>query len=207
MYSMYPPLPPSFLSSFSPVSGTFPLLLQLPNGQTMPVAIPASITSSSVHIPTTIPVSLAPVFYCSQCVWDPKLELENQVNFAYFPELLHDVILRMNQNVRLEFCFFCCWKAATTVEPVGKNISVWTCQHGAKHLFRMEGQKNRWTVSDYLTLGWSHISPFCFHTLSIWNVAQTIISAAELKSFQSCNKTAVISLRCAPLDGGIRSQR
>lgn len=43
--------------SFSPVSGTFPVLLQLPNGQTMPVAIPASITSSSVHIPTTIPVS------------------------------------------------------------------------------------------------------------------------------------------------------
>ncbi|MEQ2177717.1 hypothetical protein GOODEAATRI_006466 [Goodea atripinnis] len=40
----------------SPVTGTFPVLLQLPNGQTMPVAIPASITSSSVHIPTTIPL-------------------------------------------------------------------------------------------------------------------------------------------------------
>ncbi|XP_010792815.1 cyclic AMP-dependent transcription factor ATF-2 isoform X2 [Notothenia coriiceps] len=40
-----------------PVSGTFPVLLQLPNGQTMPVAIPASITSSSIHIPTTIPVT------------------------------------------------------------------------------------------------------------------------------------------------------
>ncbi|CAN9497745.1 unnamed protein product [Ophioblennius macclurei] len=40
----------------SPVSGTFPVLLQLPNGQTMPVAIPASITSSSVHIPATIPL-------------------------------------------------------------------------------------------------------------------------------------------------------
>uniref|UniRef100_A0A8C3AN26 Activating transcription factor 2 n=1 Tax=Cyclopterus lumpus TaxID=8103 RepID=A0A8C3AN26_CYCLU len=40
----------------SPVSGTFPVLLQLPNGQTMPVAIPASITSSSLHIPTTIPL-------------------------------------------------------------------------------------------------------------------------------------------------------
>ncbi|CAL9690231.1 unnamed protein product [Knipowitschia caucasica] len=39
-----------------PVPGTFPVLLQLPNGQTMPVAIPASITSSSVHIPTTIPL-------------------------------------------------------------------------------------------------------------------------------------------------------
>lgn len=49
---MFSPLP------FSPVSGTFPVLLQLPNGQTMPVAIPASITSSSVHIPTTIPVSI-----------------------------------------------------------------------------------------------------------------------------------------------------
>ncbi|XP_044073125.1 cyclic AMP-dependent transcription factor ATF-2 isoform X4 [Siniperca chuatsi] len=44
----------------SPVSGTFPVLLQLPNGQTMPVAIPASITSSSVHIPTTIPLSPPP---------------------------------------------------------------------------------------------------------------------------------------------------
>uniref|UniRef100_UPI0037E8760C cyclic AMP-dependent transcription factor ATF-2 n=1 Tax=Semicossyphus pulcher TaxID=241346 RepID=UPI0037E8760C len=40
----------------TPVSGTFPVLLQLPNGQTMPVAIPASITSSSVHIPTSIPL-------------------------------------------------------------------------------------------------------------------------------------------------------
>ncbi|KAI4805563.1 hypothetical protein KUCAC02_010167 [Chaenocephalus aceratus] len=39
-----------------PVSGTFPVLLQLPNSQTMPVAIPASITSSSIHIPTTIPL-------------------------------------------------------------------------------------------------------------------------------------------------------
>lgn len=48
----------SFCSCFSPVSGTFPVLLQLPNGQTMPVAIPASITSSSVHIPTAIPVSV-----------------------------------------------------------------------------------------------------------------------------------------------------
>ncbi|KPP77645.1 cyclic AMP-dependent transcription factor ATF-2-like [Scleropages formosus] len=39
-----------------PVSGTFPVLLQLPNGQTMPVAIPASITNPSVHIPTAIPL-------------------------------------------------------------------------------------------------------------------------------------------------------
>ncbi|CAL8321854.1 unnamed protein product [Merluccius merluccius] len=39
-----------------PVSGTFPVLLQLPNGQTMPVAIPASITSSTIQIPTTIPL-------------------------------------------------------------------------------------------------------------------------------------------------------
>lgn len=42
----------------SPVSGTFPVLFQLPNGQTMPVAIPATI-ASSVHIPTAIPVSIA----------------------------------------------------------------------------------------------------------------------------------------------------
>uniref|UniRef100_A0AAX7U318 Cyclic AMP-dependent transcription factor ATF-2 n=1 Tax=Astatotilapia calliptera TaxID=8154 RepID=A0AAX7U318_ASTCA len=46
---------PSTNRPIVPVSGTFPVLLQLPNGQTMPVAIPASITSSSVHIPTTIP--------------------------------------------------------------------------------------------------------------------------------------------------------
>ncbi|XP_068185068.1 cyclic AMP-dependent transcription factor ATF-2 [Antennarius striatus] len=47
---------PSTNRPIVPVSGTFPLLLQLPNGQTMPVALPASITSSSVHIPTTIPL-------------------------------------------------------------------------------------------------------------------------------------------------------
>ncbi|XP_063743634.1 cyclic AMP-dependent transcription factor ATF-2 isoform X2 [Eleginops maclovinus] len=46
---------PSTNRPIVPVSGTFPVLLQLPNGQTMPVAIPASITSSSIHIPTTIP--------------------------------------------------------------------------------------------------------------------------------------------------------
>lgn len=76
----------SSLSSFSPVSGTFPVLLQLPNGQTMPVAIPASITNSSVHIPTTIPVSVPLVQFCHYCVtvcvclkltfsalWDVKL--------------------------------------------------------------------------------------------------------------------------------------
>ncbi|XP_077435152.1 cyclic AMP-dependent transcription factor ATF-2 isoform X2 [Vanacampus margaritifer] len=43
---------PSTSRPIVPVSGTFPVLLQLPNGQTMPVAIPAAITSSSVHIPT-----------------------------------------------------------------------------------------------------------------------------------------------------------
>ncbi|XP_034417012.1 cyclic AMP-dependent transcription factor ATF-2 isoform X2 [Cyclopterus lumpus] len=47
---------PSTNRPIVPVSGTFPVLLQLPNGQTMPVAIPASITSSSLHIPTTIPL-------------------------------------------------------------------------------------------------------------------------------------------------------
>ncbi|XP_071388044.1 cyclic AMP-dependent transcription factor ATF-2 isoform X2 [Centroberyx affinis] len=47
---------PSTNRPILPVSGTFPVLLQLPNGQTMPVAIPASITSSTVHIPTTIPL-------------------------------------------------------------------------------------------------------------------------------------------------------
>ncbi|KAK1165660.1 cyclic AMP-dependent transcription factor ATF-2-like [Acipenser oxyrinchus oxyrinchus] len=39
-----------------PISGSFPVLLQLPNGQTMPVAIPATIANTSVHMPTTIPL-------------------------------------------------------------------------------------------------------------------------------------------------------
>uniref|UniRef100_A0A8C4S695 Cyclic AMP-dependent transcription factor ATF-2 n=1 Tax=Erpetoichthys calabaricus TaxID=27687 RepID=A0A8C4S695_ERPCA len=39
-----------------PVPGSFPVLLQLPNGQTMPVTIPASIAAPSVHIPTAIPL-------------------------------------------------------------------------------------------------------------------------------------------------------
>ncbi|XP_028292569.1 cyclic AMP-dependent transcription factor ATF-2 isoform X2 [Gouania willdenowi] len=47
---------PSTNRPIVPVSGTFPVLLQLPNGQTMPVAIPASISSSSVQIPTTLPL-------------------------------------------------------------------------------------------------------------------------------------------------------
>ncbi|XP_052422057.1 cyclic AMP-dependent transcription factor ATF-2 isoform X2 [Carassius gibelio] len=46
---------PSSSRPIVPVSGTFPVLLQLSNGQTMPVAIPATI-SSSVHIPTAIPL-------------------------------------------------------------------------------------------------------------------------------------------------------
>ncbi|XP_016388553.1 cyclic AMP-dependent transcription factor ATF-2-like [Sinocyclocheilus rhinocerous] len=49
---------PSSCRPIVPVSGTFPVLLQLPNGQTMPVAFPATIASSSVHIPTAIPVSV-----------------------------------------------------------------------------------------------------------------------------------------------------
>ncbi|XP_064166348.1 cyclic AMP-dependent transcription factor ATF-2-like isoform X2 [Anguilla rostrata] len=47
---------PSANRPIVPVSGTFPVLLQLPNGQTMPVAIPASIANPSVHIPTTMPL-------------------------------------------------------------------------------------------------------------------------------------------------------
>eukprot|EP00079_Xenopus_tropicalis_P039276 XP_017953047.1 PREDICTED: cyclic AMP-dependent transcription factor ATF-2 isoform X1 [Xenopus tropicalis] len=39
-----------------PVPAPFPLLLHLPNGQTMPVAIPASITNSNVHIPASVPL-------------------------------------------------------------------------------------------------------------------------------------------------------
>ncbi|XP_062862762.1 cyclic AMP-dependent transcription factor ATF-2 isoform X1 [Trichomycterus rosablanca] len=47
---------PSSNRPIVPVSGTFPVLLQLPNGQTMPVAIPATIASSTIHIPTAIPI-------------------------------------------------------------------------------------------------------------------------------------------------------
>ncbi|CAL8267954.1 unnamed protein product [Lota lota] len=39
-----------------PASGPFPVLLQLHNGQTTPMAIPASVTSSTLHIPTTGPL-------------------------------------------------------------------------------------------------------------------------------------------------------
>ncbi|KAJ8349837.1 hypothetical protein SKAU_G00249670 [Synaphobranchus kaupii] len=52
---------PSSNRPIVPVSGTFPVLLQLPNGQTMPVAIPASIASPSVHIPTTMPQLVRPL--------------------------------------------------------------------------------------------------------------------------------------------------
>ncbi|XP_040057451.2 cyclic AMP-dependent transcription factor ATF-2 isoform X1 [Gasterosteus aculeatus] len=47
---------PSTNRPIVPVTGSFPVLLQLPNGHTLPVAIPASIASSSVHIPTAIPL-------------------------------------------------------------------------------------------------------------------------------------------------------
>ncbi|MGH0120391.1 UNVERIFIED_CONTAM: hypothetical protein FKN15_039194 [Acipenser sinensis] len=46
---------PSANRPIVPISGSFPVLLQLPNGQTMPVAIPATIANTSVHMPTTIP--------------------------------------------------------------------------------------------------------------------------------------------------------
>ncbi|XP_069472243.1 cyclic AMP-dependent transcription factor ATF-2 [Ambystoma mexicanum] len=38
------------------VRGAFPVLLHLPNGQTMPVAIPASITNANVHVPASVPI-------------------------------------------------------------------------------------------------------------------------------------------------------
>ncbi|XP_063174223.1 cyclic AMP-dependent transcription factor ATF-2 isoform X3 [Candoia aspera] len=47
---------PSSNRPIVPVPGPFPLLLHLPNGQTMPVAIPASITNSNVHVPTAVPL-------------------------------------------------------------------------------------------------------------------------------------------------------
>ncbi|KAK2108786.1 Alcohol O-acetyltransferase [Saguinus oedipus] len=47
---------PSSNRPIVPVPGPFPLLLHLPNGQTMPVAIPASITSSNVHVPAAVPL-------------------------------------------------------------------------------------------------------------------------------------------------------
>ncbi|KAM8934525.1 cyclic AMP-dependent transcription factor ATF-2 isoform 1-T1 [Pelodytes ibericus] len=47
---------PSSNRAIVPVPAPFPLLLHLPNGQTMPVAIPASITNSNVHIPASVPL-------------------------------------------------------------------------------------------------------------------------------------------------------
>ncbi|XP_053327521.1 cyclic AMP-dependent transcription factor ATF-2 [Spea bombifrons] len=47
---------PSSNRPIVPVPAPFPLLLHLPNGQTMPVAIPASITNSNVHIPASVPI-------------------------------------------------------------------------------------------------------------------------------------------------------
>uniref|UniRef100_A0A4X2LUA8 Activating transcription factor 2 n=1 Tax=Vombatus ursinus TaxID=29139 RepID=A0A4X2LUA8_VOMUR len=47
---------PSSNRQIVPVPGPFPLLLHLPNGQTMPVAIPASITNSNVHVPAAVPL-------------------------------------------------------------------------------------------------------------------------------------------------------
>ncbi|KAF7244987.1 Cyclic AMP-dependent transcription factor ATF-2 [Varanus komodoensis] len=56
---------PSSNRPIVPVPGPFPLLLHLPNGQTMPVAIPATITNSNVHVPTAVPVSV--------CIWHTHL--------------------------------------------------------------------------------------------------------------------------------------
>nr|XP_033801082.1 cyclic AMP-dependent transcription factor ATF-2 isoform X2 [Geotrypetes seraphini] len=47
---------PSSNRPIVPVPGPFPLLLHLPNGQTMPVAIPASITNPNVHVPASVPL-------------------------------------------------------------------------------------------------------------------------------------------------------
>ncbi|KAM8856257.1 cyclic AMP-dependent transcription factor ATF-2 isoform 2-T3 [Spinachia spinachia] len=46
---------PSTNRPIVPGTGSFPVLLQLPNGHTLPVALSAPITSSSVHVPTAIP--------------------------------------------------------------------------------------------------------------------------------------------------------
>lgn len=47
---------PASSRSVVPVTGTFPVLLQLPNGQTMPLTFPATIADPSGHIPTAIPL-------------------------------------------------------------------------------------------------------------------------------------------------------
>ncbi|XP_007888219.1 cyclic AMP-dependent transcription factor ATF-2 isoform X1 [Callorhinchus milii] len=47
---------PSTNRNIVPVTGSVPLLLQLPNGQTMPVTIPASLSNPSVRILTTVPI-------------------------------------------------------------------------------------------------------------------------------------------------------
>ncbi|KPP68506.1 cyclic AMP-dependent transcription factor ATF-2-like [Scleropages formosus] len=48
---------PSPSRTIVPVSSSFPLLLQLPNGQTMPVALSTSIANPAVHIPTALPLA------------------------------------------------------------------------------------------------------------------------------------------------------
>uniref|UniRef100_A0A8C7RI24 Activating transcription factor 2 n=1 Tax=Oncorhynchus mykiss TaxID=8022 RepID=A0A8C7RI24_ONCMY len=64
-----------------PVSGTFPILFQLPNGQTMPVAIPATI-ASRVHIPIAIPVSIASLVLWSSIVYC----IESTSLYPWFPQ-------------------------------------------------------------------------------------------------------------------------
>lgn len=115
----------SLLSSFSPVSGTFPVLLQLPNGQTMPVAIPASITSSSVHIPTTIPVSALPKTFCQPCVSQCCTRSRNLIpsvnqNGAFFSVFL--CLCRIDGSVLDLFFFFFFFFLQKPVKQLASNL-------------------------------------------------------------------------------------
>lgn len=165
--------------SFSPVSGTFPVLLQLPNGQTMPVAIPASITSSSVHIPTTIPVSLALVSYCSQCVLAQRFELEicSFCPFSHNYNMIWNCKwIKMSSNSNK--IVFCPWK------PTTNSLTLtWTCRQNifcglanTEQNICSERRKRK-SLDRVRLLDARLVTCFSilFHTLSIWNAAQTII--------------------------------
>ncbi|KAJ7415543.1 hypothetical protein WISP_77330 [Willisornis vidua] len=82
---------PSSNRPIVPVPGPFPLLLHLPNGQTMPVAIPASITNSNVHVPAAVPlvrpVTMVPSIPGIPGPSSPQ-PVQSEAKLLYFPLVL-----------------------------------------------------------------------------------------------------------------------
>uniref|UniRef100_A0A8C9TZR6 Cyclic AMP-dependent transcription factor ATF-2 n=1 Tax=Scleropages formosus TaxID=113540 RepID=A0A8C9TZR6_SCLFO len=92
-----------------PVSGTFPVLLQLPNGQTMPVAIPASITNPSVEDPDEkrrkfLERNRAAASRCRQKrkVWVQSLEKKAEDLSSMNVQLQNEVTLLRNEVAQLK---------------------------------------------------------------------------------------------------------